>query len=428
MKPSKYNYFIPDGEKVIFCNGITEHFFYVSERNYPRFRDVVENPDNFTESIPDFIERLRRTGFVIDNNTDEMEALMAKRRAEMRPDQYYLMILPTYQCNLRCWYCTQDHSSVWLSDKTMESLRHHVDYVLTNNKEIRTFLLSWFGGEPLLAYQKVRDFTVYVHRKCEEAGIGFSCHITTNATLLDPVRIQDLKDAGVTSYQITVDGDKSTHDGIKVLPSESAYEKTLANIEQIARHTGVILRFNYTSDNLKPEAIISNLSSRLSEEARKRLTFHIIKVWQEEDISVDDGRVEDLFSRADEAGLNPALGTMGMCYADHKYYNCIFPNGRVGKCDNHGINSVPALLDEDGKIEWPDDLAYVSQSHLEEGGVCRDCEYLPMCWGPCPSARKQMLSNGGKVKCRYADKSKCTEFIRNFCKNGKASEQRIISC
>lgn len=59
--------------------------------------------------------------------------------------------------------------------------------------------------------------------------------------------------------QISIDGDRATHYLIKVLAHKYAYDKSLANVDAIAHHTHCTLRFNYTHENLKPEAIINDL-------------------------------------------------------------------------------------------------------------------------------------------------------------------------
>ena len=86
-----------------------------------------------------------------------------------------------------------------------------------------------------MAYDKVLELTIFARDYCKEHGKTFSCGITSNATLLTPERIEALREAGVSGYQITIDGDRETHDSIKVLANRSAYDKTLANVVWIAR-------------------------------------------------------------------------------------------------------------------------------------------------------------------------------------------------
>lgn len=367
------------------------------------YETIINNPDDNRESFCAFIDRMLAQGFVVEDDTDELDRVKQKFEALTRPWEYYLMVLPTYQCNLRCWYCTQNHAELWMSDETLGRIKKLIANKLSDD-EITHFRLSWFGGEPLLAYDKVLELTTFARDYCKEHGKTFSCDITSNATLLTPERIEVLREAGVTSYQITIDGDRATHDSIKVLANRSAYDKTLANVDLIARHTKCTLRFNYTHENLKPEAIITDLKEKISEESFKNLYFFIYKVWQENREDVDQREVDRLFKLGCETGMHSGYSRFGLCYVDQKHFDCVWPNGSVGKCDNQSPDTNQASLEADGTVSWIiDQEALKPQLFGEEQSECDQCQYLPICWGPCISKRELMLNNNEKVTCQITD-------------------------
>lgn len=279
-----------------------------------------------------------------------------------------------------------------MNDDTINKVKNLIRRNLSNSN-IKTFQLSWFGGEPLLAYNQVLDITRFSRDLTISLGKTFKCSITTNGTLLTPERIQNLKDAGVTSYQITIDGDKSTHNSIKELGKISAYDLTITNINLIARHTFCYLRFNYTKDNLHPQLVISDLLKTIDSDVKKNIQFGLFKVWQEDGDSINQKDAEQLFQLSVENGLNPMFGSIGFCYTDKKYFDCVFPNGRVGKCDNHNCDEMPGTLNNDGSISWDDGTEYLYSFHLfdELQSECRHCRYVPICWGPCVVKREKML-------------------------------------
>ena len=151
MKASKYNYFIPFGENILFVNGITEAFFKVSISNAEAYKEIINNPDINMKSYEPFIRKLMSNRFIIDDDVDEIEEIRRKFESKRVSHQYYLMVLPTYQCNLRCWYCPQDHESLFMDDQTFEKVKNRIRIKL-NDDNIKDFHLSWFGGEPLLTY------------------------------------------------------------------------------------------------------------------------------------------------------------------------------------------------------------------------------------------------------------------------------------
>ena len=258
---------------------------------------------------------------------NELEDVKEKYKHLTMPSQYYLMILPTYQCNLRCWYCTQDHENLFLTSKTIERIKSLIKKRLSK-KGINHFLLTWFGGEPLMSYDHLLDLTIFSRDLAQSLGKTFDCSITTNGTLLTDSRIKELREAGVTHYQITIDGTPEEHDSIKILRGASAFKTTMSNINQIAQHIHTTLRFNYTKENLKPDSIIDGINQYISEEAKSNIRFSIQKVWQEES-EIDSNVVDYLINQARANGLTPSTIHHGLCYTDYRYFDCVFPNGKV---------------------------------------------------------------------------------------------------
>lgn len=419
MKPSRYNYVVPFGEQYVFFNGITQAFFMVSNDHKEAYETIIANPDDHAFDFQSFIDKMKVQGFIIEDTFDEIETIKRKFNDLRFPEQYFLMVLPTYQCNLRCWYCIQKHEDMFMSDETLRRIKKLVERKLSDDS-IKDFHLSWFGGEPLMEYGKVLELTELSKNLCGKFGKTFSSAITTNGTLLNAERIEGLREAGVTSYQITIDGDRDTHNSVKVLGKCSAYDRTLDNINLIARQTYVNLRFNYTKDNLKPEAIIDSLRPRLDEESLKNITFTLYKVWQEDQQSVNESEVNKLFNLGNRLGLHSTFVPIGLCYADHVNYDCVFPNGHVGKCDNHNPNEMPGEITDDGNIEWSVDMDNYYMPHLFDGQQkeCDECEYLPICWGPCTVKREQMLMSGEGIHCYLENKKEhMNRQILNTCKN-----------
>ena len=85
----------------------------------------------------------------MEDDVQEMDIIREEFDRKRNSGQYTLMVLPTYDCNLRCWYCIQEHQNMTLSDETVARIKKHIEKYLLEN-EIKEFRLSWFGGEPLL--------------------------------------------------------------------------------------------------------------------------------------------------------------------------------------------------------------------------------------------------------------------------------------
>ena len=417
MHQSVYTYFIPFKGEVVIFNGLTESFFTIPTNKSQIYQEIIENPDLYVDELPDFIARLKKDGFVTDLE-DEISLVKKKLDGLRKPDEYYLMILPTYQCNLRCWYCVQEHEDLWMTEATVDRVRRLIERKLQDST-LRHFHLSWFGGEPLLKYDMIRDITDFSKKTAEKNGKTFSCEITTNGTLLTEKRIAELKSAGVGSYQITIDGTKERHDRVKVLKSKSAYETTLANVNNIVAHSHCTLRFNFTHENLDPDEIIREINQRIDEKNRQNITFLIYKVWQEDAKSVKQDDIDRLYDLGNASHFFSKLPTRGLCYVDRAGFDCIFPNGKVGKCDNMNPAKVYGVLEADGTIHYPDYYNYSDANIvLDAGSDCRECKYLPMCWGPCSMKRPKFIGEDKKVRCNLIDKEAEMQYsIVSLCKN-----------
>lgn len=414
MKQSEYNYYVPYNEGVIFMNGITEATFWVDDQNAAAVKKIIENPDSYPE-CGNFLQRLLKQGFVVDDALVEKEAIATKYKIIAEPEEYRVMILPTYQCNLRCWYCVQEHENSWLTDEHIERIKKLITKKVSN-PEIKRLNISWFGGEPLLAYDKILELTQFAQKLAQEKGLKYLCGITSNATLLTKERIDELHDAGVNFYQITIDGEKSDHDKVKQLGKLSAFDTSLANIAYLAQHTPCTLRFNYTKDTMKPEIIVSQIDARIPKEVRHNISFNIQPVWQSERTNpVEIEEVVRFMSLIKSLGLTPTLKPVGLCYTDHKYFDCIYPSGTVGKCENGITDMKHGLILQNGEIDFKDaDTAHYTPTFERTDVECSNCDYLPLCWGPCSQKRYLQLKNEGYIHCVWADKHETmSELIRN---------------
>ena len=209
MKPSKYNYIIPLDDRTAFFNGISEVFFIVPNNRVQIYQEILENPNLYVEDFQVFISAMKNGGFILEQNEDEHDHLMKKYHSIRRSSELFIMVLPTYECNLRCWYCIQKHEGLGITTEVFENLKQFADKHL-DQTQIKTCTLSWFGGEPIMQYNEVLEYTRFVQKLCNERGIIMRTSITTNATLLSKERIDALTSIGEVSFQISICMTKSS--------------------------------------------------------------------------------------------------------------------------------------------------------------------------------------------------------------------------
>ncbi len=171
------------------------------------------------------------------------------------------VIMPTYQCNLRCPYCFQDHMRtdpayshlLRVMDKTM------VDRLLLGMRSIEAAhgitedveymrSIHFFGGEPLLAASK--PIVEYWIRHLKEMG-PVDLSATTNATEIGSYRDLLGKD-GIKMLQITLDGPKAEHDRRRIYADGSGSFELIADNIKMALDLGVAVsvRMNIDRGNI----------------------------------------------------------------------------------------------------------------------------------------------------------------------------------
>lgn len=422
MKPSKYNYYIPCKGKEIVFNGITKKFFFLSEKNGSRIVSILKNPDSVggDKRFHHFLDRMSQDGFLVNDNDTEETAVECLFEAERFPNQYMLMIMPTYKCNLRCWYCIQDHQDVDLSDLSVEYVKAHIRNYLFSNK-IKRFRLSWFGGEPLLAYKRVVDITAFAQKECERQSVDFFCDVTTNSLMLNSARIKEMGELGVRRFQITIDGCREKHNAIKKTRKGSAFDDALSNITEIVssvRDVECVLRINYSDETMEPERIIRDISQKIPREYRKKVKITPCKIWQVEETVTTKEKVGELNALAIQQKYSVETDCKRMCYVDYAHFNCIFPNGTVGKCENDSLEEARGRLTDKGDIVWEGKYPYEEFTVFSEGSECANCRHLPFCMGPCPQKRDKMSKEHGRIVCQFHDaKQAIEENIIRYCEN-----------
>lgn len=120
-------------------------------------------------------------------------------------------------CNLRCTYCYASktrHAGVM----SMETARAAVDLASREGRE--SFCVSFFGGEPLLHFDLIREIVDYAHRVAREHSQTAAFRMSTNGLLFTP-EILDYCRKNAILFAVSCDGDRRAHDTHRVFAGGS---------------------------------------------------------------------------------------------------------------------------------------------------------------------------------------------------------------
>lgn len=405
MKISKYNYIVYDESYSYWLNGITRNFFRLSRGLGKKMESLMSDVCLLRQTSSMFYDKLCQSGFLIEDGVNELDLIKQKAQEAISSKDYFLIIIPTLNCNFHCWYCIQDHIPSVMSSQTLQNVKKHIDYMV-EKKGITSLHIGWFGGEPFMYLKQVIiPISSYAIDKCKQAGIPFINSATTNGYFLGEKNLDILKKLHFTQFQITLDGDKRFHDKVKYQGGcASTFDHVLQNINRILKNESnvvIYLRINYTHTTLSEE-IVKQVNSFIQEDCRKNIVVILKKVWQE---NVDKRfektliSIEKLFLKSGYNVSQFSLSSFIPCYASKESYNSINFNGNVVKCTacNDLYDDIPkGILNDDGTISWSDNFDAKYQTLTYENSRCLHCKYLPICMGPCP---RDYIA--GMSECKY---------------------------
>lgn len=394
MKISNYNFVLYSGNYGYWYNALSGFYFRLSQVLSRKAEPLLNNIEILEEKAKPLYNKLCEYGFIVADEVDELRIIRDNHHKAVHSKDYFLIILPTLNCNFNCWYCIQEHVPSMMSTNTFEALKKHIDYMIEEQK-ITSLHMDWFGGEPFMFFKKIIEpFSRYAIQKCEQHHIPFMNTSTTNGYFIDCKVSSLLTDLKFTQFQVTLDGEKEFHDRVKFMKGcSSAFEHVLRNLNTMLSQNSKIrlfLRINYTHKTLSPK-IVSEVNQFISHENRSRIVITPKKVWQEEVDKKFGTVLQEILNDFETSGYmvsrREITTTFTSCYVNKEYYNAVNFNGRVLKCtacdDIHKENTKGRLLDN-GHIVWEESFDVQCQSPTFENERCLSCNRLPLCMGLCP--------------------------------------------
>jgi uncharacterized protein len=122
----------------------------------------------------------------------------------------------SHDCNLRCEYCFASSGDYNSGRKLMSKAVAFkaVDYLVAASQGRHNIEIDFFGGEPLMIFDVVKETVAYGRQLEKATGKHFYFTITTNGTLLDKESI-DFINENMDNVVISIDGRKEVHDAAR---------------------------------------------------------------------------------------------------------------------------------------------------------------------------------------------------------------------
>ena len=160
-----------------------------------------------------------------------------------------------HDCNLACRYCFAEEGE-YHGRRALMSLevgKKALDFLIANSGSRRNLEVDFFGGEPLMNFEVVKQVVAYARSKEQEYGKHFRFTITTNGMLLNDSNI-DFINKEMSNVVLSIDGRKAVNDRMrKRVDGKGSYDIILPKYQRLVAQRGdkeYYVRGTYTKYNL----------------------------------------------------------------------------------------------------------------------------------------------------------------------------------
>ncbi len=160
-----------------------------------------------------------------------------------------------HDCNMRCRYCFADEGAYHSVRECMsfETAKAAVDFLIENSGKRKVLEMDFFGGEPLMNLDVIKQTVAYAKAEGERTGKKFLFTTTTNALLLDDATIEFFN-REMENVVLSLDGRREVHDAIrKSVNGKGTFDLIIDKIKRFISLRGeksYYVRGTFTAKNL----------------------------------------------------------------------------------------------------------------------------------------------------------------------------------
>ena len=151
-----------------------------------------------------------------------------------------LCIHIAHSCNLNCSYCFASQGK-YQGERALMSYevgKRSLDFLIENSGKRRNLEVDFFGGEPLMNFQVVKDLVAYARSREQETGKHFRFTLTTNGMLIDDDVIE-FANKEMSNVVLSLDGRKEIHDRFRVdYAGKGSWERIVPKFQKLVQARG----------------------------------------------------------------------------------------------------------------------------------------------------------------------------------------------
>ena len=145
-----------------------------------------------------------------------------------------------HTCNLNCAYCFASQGK-YHGDRALMSFevgKRALDFLIEHSGTRRNLEVDFFGGEPLMNWEVVKQLVAYARTQEEAHHKRFRFTLTTNGMLIDDDVI-DFSNREMSNVVLSLDGRKEIHDRLRVdYAGNGSYDRIVPKFQKLVKARG----------------------------------------------------------------------------------------------------------------------------------------------------------------------------------------------
>ena len=221
------------------------------------------SPTEIAEKLPQYrreevleaceeISQLKEAGQLFTEDVYKEDVIDFKKRKTVVKA---LCLHIAHDCNLACKYCFAGEGE-YHGDRSLMSYevgKKALDFLIANSGNRVNLEVDFFGGEPLMNFQVVKDLVAYGRSREKEYNKKFRFTLTTNGMLLND-DVMEFANKEMANVVLSIDGRKAVHDYMRPTRNgKGSYDYIVdkfKKMSELRNQTNYYVRGTFTHYNL----------------------------------------------------------------------------------------------------------------------------------------------------------------------------------
>lgn len=362
-------------------------------------------PREIEEAIEE-IGQLKKEGLLFtEDEYEDYISVVTKRPTVVKA----LCLHISHDCNLACRYCFAGEGE-YHGERAFMSFevgKAALDFLIANSGNRRNLEVDFFGGEPLMNFEVVKQLVAYGREQERLHGKRFRFTLTTNGTLITD-EVMEFANREMDNVVLSIDGRKEVNDRMRPFPNgNGSYDIIVPKFIRFAdsrNQEKYYVRGTFTHNNLDFAEDVLHLADL----GFQQISVEPVVAAPEDPYAIRDEDLEQIFAEYDKLAAEMAK-RINTEKAFHFFHFMIDLEG--GPCVAKRLSGCGSGTEYLAVTPWGDLYPchqFVGKEQFKMGTVFTGVENTP-------------LQSEFKA-CNVYSKEKCREcFARFYCSGGCAA-------